>query len=124
MANKEGKEHPKIFISYSHKDEEWMQRVAKHFQVLEKQDMLCAWDDTKIHVGDDWLEQIENALDCVSVAILLISTDFLTSNFILEKEVPLLLERRQKEGGTCYSADCKAVRVEANWVAKTDTGKT
>jgi tetratricopeptide (TPR) repeat protein len=98
MAKTEGKEHPKVFISYSHMDEAWMQRVVKHFEVLEKQDMLCAWDDTKIHGGDDWLEEIEDALDCVSVAILLISADFLTSDFILEKEVPYLLERRQKEG--------------------------
>ncbi|MGA2171975.1 MAG: hypothetical protein ABSG82_03035 [Sedimentisphaerales bacterium] len=52
MAKKEGKEHPRVFISYSHKDEEWMEWVVTHFQVLEKQDMLCAWDDTKIHGGD------------------------------------------------------------------------
>jgi hypothetical protein len=48
--------------------------------------------------GDDWYEAIQQAIERASVAILLISADFLTSKFILEQEVPPLLERRQAEG--------------------------
>ncbi len=90
----------KIFISYSHKDEAWKDRVATHLQVLEEQGILEVWDDRKIPPGEEWLQEIEEALDACDVALLLISTGFLTSRFsrfILDKEVPYLLERRERD---------------------------
>ena len=88
----------KVFISYSHKDEDWKNRLVTHLGVLEKQGFLEIWDDRRIHGGEDWYEEIEKALESASVAILMISANFLTSDFILGEEVPPLLERRQNEG--------------------------
>ncbi len=88
----------KIFISYSHKDEAWKDRLVAQLGVLQQQGLLEVWEDRQITGGEDWLPAIENALNSVNLAILLISSDFLTSKFIIEKEVPLLLERRQKDG--------------------------
>jgi len=89
---------PSVFISYSHKDEEWKDRVVTHLRVLQMQDMLDVWDDRRIEAGDEWRAEIENALNAASVAVLLISANFLTSKFILDEEVPRLLERRAKQG--------------------------
>ena len=89
---------PSVFISYSHKDEEWKNRLETHLRVLEMQEMLNVWEDRQIEAGDDWYPEIENAINNASIAILMISANFLTSKFIVGEEVPKLLERRKKEG--------------------------
>ncbi len=88
----------KIFISYSHKDEEWKDKLVEHLQVMELEGYCTLWDDRKIKAGDDWFPEIEKALQEASIAVLLISAHFLTSNFIREQEVPRILGRRRKEG--------------------------
>jgi hypothetical protein len=87
-----------VFISYSHKDEEWKDQLRVHLDALqaEDKDFVDPWDDRRIGVGDKWKEEIEGAMDRSSVAVLLISAHFLTSNFILREEVPRLLARREK----------------------------
>ena len=89
---------PKVFISYSHKDEDWKKRLQTQLAVLEIQDLLSVWDDRQIAAGDDWYPEIEWAIESAHVAILLISANFLSSGFIQGKEVPPLLERRKNEG--------------------------
>jgi tetratricopeptide (TPR) repeat protein len=88
---------PRIFISYSHQDEKWKDRVVRQLRVLALQG-LDTWDDRRISAGNDWLTDIEQALHACDVALLLISPHFLTSNFILNQEVPQLLQRRERQG--------------------------
>ncbi|MBI5951347.1 MAG: TIR domain-containing protein [Chloroflexi bacterium] len=90
--------NPSIFISYSHKDEEWKDRVVTHLRVLEMEGMLDVWDDRRIEAGDDWFTEIEQAINAASIAVFLISANFLTSKFIHDEEVSRLLTRREKEG--------------------------
>lgn len=87
-----------IFISYSHKDEKWKDRVITHLKVIEPVCDFNIWDDRKIKDGDDWLPEIEEQLNAANVFILLISANFLSSNFINRNEIPTILERREKEG--------------------------
>jgi hypothetical protein len=87
-----------VFISYSHKDEEWKKRLVTHLEVLHQQGLLDPWNDRNIGAGEDWELQILSALNAASVAILLISANFLSSTFILEKEIPVLLHRRDTDG--------------------------
>ena len=89
---------PSIFISYSHKDEEWKDRVVTHLQVLEMEEMLNVWNDRRIEAGEDWRPEIEEALNAASIAVLLVSANFLTSKFIKNEEVSRLLDRRTKDG--------------------------
>ncbi|MCP5103618.1 MAG: toll/interleukin-1 receptor domain-containing protein [bacterium] len=88
----------KVFVSYSHKDETWKERVLTHLKGLQLEGYCSLWDDREIKTGDDWLPQIEAALKEAHIAVLLISADFLASDFIIGKEVPLILDRRQNEG--------------------------
>jgi hypothetical protein len=85
---------PTVLISYSHKDEAWKDRLVKQLKVLKVE----VWEDRRIAAGEDWQPEIEQAAEWASVAILLISPDFLTSRFILDEEVPRLLKRREKGG--------------------------
>jgi len=77
---------PLIFISYSHKDEDWKDRILVHLGIAQKQELFDVWDDRRIEAGEDWVEAITNAIDAGCVGILLVSANSLTSNFILKEE--------------------------------------
>lgn len=87
----------KVFVSYSHQDDPWKERVVKHLKVLAAEG-IDVWDDRRIAAGADWAGEIESTLADCDLALLLVSADFLTSRFILGQEVPPLLQRRQGQG--------------------------
>ena len=89
---------PTVFVSYSHQDEAWKDRLVKQLRVLELEGDLEVWDDRRIAAGDDWQAEIEEAMAEAQAAVLLISADFLISEFIRSKEVPELLRRHESEG--------------------------
>src|SRR5579872_1102150 len=110
---------PSVFISYSHQDEVWKDRLVTHLCVLEHQGLLQTWNDRNIGAGDEWLEEILKGMDSAQVAVLLVSAHSLTSPFILHTEVPRLLERRGREGMVVFPVLCRdALWQEIPWLAK------
>jgi len=101
-----------VFISYSHADSRFLQRLLIHLRPLEKKGLIDLWADTKIQVGDIWRDQIANALDCARVAVLLITADFMASDFIIDNELPPLLEKAEARGVTIIPVILKACRFE------------
>jgi predicted nucleotide-binding protein len=89
---------PKIFMSYSHKDERWKDRLMTHLAVLQSQGRVVVWDDRRIEGGDSWLQEFDGAINQADIAVLLVSANFLASDFIIRSEVPSLLKRYQEEG--------------------------
>ena len=89
---------PTVFISYSHKDRTWKDRLVRQLRVLELEGVLTVWDDLKIAAGGGWRTEIETAMEHARAAVLLISADFLISEFIRGTEVPRLLQRRAQDG--------------------------
>jgi len=89
---------PSVFISYSHEDESFKDRVVKHLAVLERTGQVALWNDRQIAAGDDWRSRLDQALAAASIALLLVSANSLSSPFILREEVPALL-RRSAVGG-------------------------
>jgi hypothetical protein len=89
---------PTVFISYSHQDEKWKDRLLTQLGVLQQQSILELWHDRRIGAGADWYKDICKAMDAAHVTVLLISAHFLTASFILQEEVSRLLTRRQQEG--------------------------
>lgn len=90
---------PTIFISYAHADERWKNKLLVQLKAVFGQDPpIEPWDDRRIRVGASWRTEIQEALARARAAVLMISADFLSSDFIQRAELPILLKRRQQEG--------------------------
>ena len=91
-------EKPTVFISYSHKDEDWKDRLVTHLGVLHNEGLLDLWEDRRIAAGDEWYPEIQEAMNAASIAVMLVSANFLNSKFILSEEVPSLLQHQAEKG--------------------------
>jgi hypothetical protein len=120
---------PVVFISYSHFDEpehpgpeeiKWLSFVQKFLRPLEKHGVLRFWDDGRIRGGANWRPEIERELNACDVCILLVSPNSLSSDFILDKEVKPMLERRKNEGVHIYSNPHNADAVRGGGMADRD----
>ena len=89
---------PTVFISYSHQDEPEKNALLSHLGVLQAANLIDLWSDDRIRAGADWQQEISQAMAQAQVAILLISANFLSSNFILNTEVATLLRHRERQG--------------------------
>ncbi len=89
---------PTVFISYSHLDEIWKDRLRPHLKVLEQVGRISIWDDRQIDPGGEWYDKIEVVMDEAAVTVCLISADYLASDFCVKEEIPHLLERRTSGG--------------------------
>lgn len=87
-----------IFISYSHKDEAWKDALKQQLQVLQLHTEFTVWDDRQIQMGDNWKPAIEQAISRAKIVILLVSSDFLASEFVTCQEIPKFLQRREQDG--------------------------
>ena len=91
-------ERRQLFISYSHRDGEWVERLRRMIRPLEQRYGLERWDDSRIQAGGLWRQEIEQALASASVALLMVSADFLASDFVTLSELPRLFLAAKQEG--------------------------
>lgn len=82
-----------IFVSYSHADKDWLERLRTHLAPFVRGEHLDIWDDTRIIPGSNWAAEIERALGEARVAVLLVSPSFLASEFVARVELPAILRR-------------------------------
>lgn len=93
----ERKRAARIFVSYSRKDERLLNELKTHLSPLRRQKLIESWDDRDIEAGDDWREKINENLERADIIILLISSDFINSDYCIEKEMKLALARHEKK---------------------------
>jgi hypothetical protein len=88
-----------IFVSYSHKDQEWLDKLMTHLKPLVRNEKIRVWNDTQIQPGSNWKDEIDKAIMQSRIAILLVSPNFLASDFIMDEELPQIL-KNTKNGKT------------------------
>lgn len=82
-----------VFLSYSHKDEELCERFLVHLSQLKRQGLIAPWNDRRITAGAEWAGAIDENLNSAHVIILLVSADFLASDYCNDVEMTRALER-------------------------------
>jgi internalin A len=83
----------RLFYSYSHKDENLRNELETHLKLLQRQGLIDTWHDRRIEAGDDWKQRIDDNLERADIILLLISADFIASDYCYEKEMKRALER-------------------------------
>jgi hypothetical protein len=82
-----------VFCSYSHKDERWRQRLEVSLSQLRRDGIFRLWHDREILAGGEWAEAIDEHLESANLILLLVSADFLASEYCMGKEVKRAMER-------------------------------
>lgn len=77
----------KLFISYSHKDEALVESLESHLSLLKREHVIESWHDRKIRSGDEWSKEIDENIRSADIIILLVSADFLASDYCYDQEV-------------------------------------
>ena len=84
-----------VFYSYSHKDEELRERLETHLKLLKRLGVIQDWHDRRISAGTEWAGQIDHYLESSQIILLLISADFLASDYCWDIEMKRALERHE-----------------------------
>ncbi|MDF5706656.1 MAG: TIR domain-containing protein [Nostoc sp. S4] len=84
-----------VFFSYAHEDENLRNELAKHLKLLERQGVIKGWYDRDITAGDEWKSEIEKQLNSAQIILLLISSDFLASDFCWSVELERAMQRHE-----------------------------
>ena len=85
-----------VFYSYAHEDEELVKELQKHLSILKRQGVIREWYDREITAGTDWKGQLDQHLNAAGVILLLVSADFLASDYYYDVEMTRALERHDQ----------------------------
>jgi O-acetyl-ADP-ribose deacetylase (regulator of RNase III) len=107
-----------VFVSYAHEDEGLRDELRKHLCVLEKQGLIVSWHDRMIGAGTEWEGAIDSHLNSARVILLLISPDFLASQYCYDVEMARALERHEKREALVIPIMLRAVRLKGTPFAK------
>ncbi|HWW77087.1 MAG TPA: COR domain-containing protein, partial [Pyrinomonadaceae bacterium] len=87
----------RVFISYAHRDERLKSRLEVHLKLLQREGLIETWQDRDIEAGEEWKQKIDDNLERADIIVLLVSADFLASDYCYEKEMRRALELHQEK---------------------------
>jgi hypothetical protein len=106
------------FISYCHKNTKSLQEFRKYMQSLEEQGLIKFWHDGAIESSADWHQEIQGALRSCGEAILLVTEDFMASQYIAKSELTVLKERFEAGEIRVHWLHIEEAVYEHMWFAK------
>jgi O-acetyl-ADP-ribose deacetylase (regulator of RNase III) len=107
-----------VFVSYSHADEGLRKELGKHLSVIERQGIIRTWHDRMIGAGAEWEGTIDTHLNTSRVILLLISSDFIHSQYCYDVEMKRALERHNKRQALVVPIMLRAVSLKGTPFAK------
>lgn len=84
------------FYFRSHKDESLRNELETHLKLMQRQRLIETWHDRLIEAGDEWKDRIDDNLERAEIILLLVSANFIASDYCYEKEMERALERHKK----------------------------
>jgi tetratricopeptide (TPR) repeat protein len=84
-----------VFCSYAHRDEALRDELVKHLSLLQRQGVIAAWHDRKITAGTEWAGAIDAHLQSAQIILMLVSADFMASNYCYDVEMRRAMERHE-----------------------------
>jgi tetratricopeptide (TPR) repeat protein len=84
-----------LFFSYAHEDEPLLRQLETHLSLLKRQGLISIWYDRQIVAGTNWAKVIDERLEQASIILLLVSPDFLASEYCYQVEMKRALERHE-----------------------------
>lgn len=85
-----------VFYSYAHEDEKLRDEVEKNLTLLQRNGLIVGWSDRRIGAGDIWKDEIDAHVHSAQIILLLISADFLASDYCWGEEMKVALERHKR----------------------------
>ncbi len=87
---------PKVLVSYARNDAAFFEELSAHLSILQRKGLIQLWHEGRINAGEAWADAISSQIHSADIFILLVSADFLASNFIWDRELSLILKRQQE----------------------------
>jgi internalin A len=87
----------RLFYSYSHKDETLRDELETHLKLMQRQGLIETWSDRRITAGQEWKDKIDENLERAEIILLLVSADFIASDYCYDIEMKRALERHEKK---------------------------
>ena len=85
----------KVFLSYAHEDEPLLRKLETHLSLLKRQGLISIWYDRQIVPGTNWAKAIDQRLEQASIILLLVSADFLASDYCYQVEMKRAMARHE-----------------------------
>lgn len=85
-----------VFYAYSHKDERLRDKLETHLSILKRNGVISGWHDRRIPVGMGWTGEIDEHLNRAGIILLLVSADFIASDYCYDKEMTRAMERHER----------------------------
>ena len=108
----------RLFICYAHSDKRWRDLLDTHFRPYIANQKLTLWSDVLIKPGEEWREQISSAINAAQAALLLVSPEFLQSDFVANEELPRLLSAARTRGLKIYWLYVSQCAYEETWIGR------
>lgn len=86
-----------VFVAYSREDEKYKEKLLQHLSLLKRKEVINTWHDSLIIPGATWDEEVRSNLENSKIIILLISIDFLSSDYCYEQEMSRAIARHESK---------------------------
>lgn len=100
LADAPGASALRLFVSYSHSDEQLKNELLKHLEPLKRLNLIESWHDRKLVAGEKWEESISKNLEEADIILLLVSIDFINSKYCYDVELDRALELHASQKAT------------------------